>query len=610
MEQQRLFFLFALAIVGYFLYDFWTDFQTEKLAANNAANDPVVMVPDDGASLGDGGASGPDDVTPDDMPDSEGNNSEGNSGIASIDAPDNDAQSPSQASTASNPTDGSGQGDGQDTAQRVEIETNLVRAEIDLRGGGLVTLQLKKYPVDLDDKDRLTALLSDRNLGTSSIYARIYETVYRKGAKTNWFQNFSAPKTQYDISTVADNATGDQTEAAESSASVSIPLTTTLADGVQVRRDYTFSNDEYIIQVKTQIINNGTTAWNGNIGTRLARNAYSPESDVPFVSTFSGMALNARDDDPENEYQDFDFEDIDDLGGERIKARAEGGWAAMVQHYFVAAVLPEQTADNQYQVFAKNDRYYAIAWSPAITVPAGATVEVTRQLYIGPKIQDRLDDYADNLTDTVDYGILAPLAEPMFWVMNFIHNFVGIWGLVIILITLLVKALFFKLTEAQYRSMGKMRKFAPRIKELKERYSDNRQQQQQEMMKLFKKEKINPLGGCLPILLQMPVFIALYWVLLESVELKYAAFLWLPDLTQSDPFYILPILFGLSMFVQQRMTAATATMDPMQAKIMSLLPFFLTVFFAFFPSGLVLYWVVNNLTGMLQQWYINRKLEQ
>ncbi|VAW98318.1 Inner membrane protein translocase and chaperone YidC, long form, partial [hydrothermal vent metagenome] len=239
---------------------------------------------------------------------------------------------------------------------------------------------------------------------------------------------------------------------------------------------------------------------------------------------------------------------------------------------------------------------------------AGDTAHFHSRLFVGPKVQERLEKIAPNLRLSVDYGVLDILAKPVFWLLNHIHSLVGNWGLAIILVTLVIKLVFYKLSQASYRSMAKMRHFAPRMKELKERYGDDRQKFSKAMMEIYKKEKINPLGGCLPMLVQIPVFIALYWVLLESVELRQAPFmLWIQDLSTKDPYYVLPVIMGLSMFVQQKLNPPP--LDPIQQKIMSFLPLIFTVFFAFFPSGLVLYWVVNNLLSIAQQWYITRQIE-
>jgi YidC/Oxa1 family membrane protein insertase len=288
----------------------------------------------------------------------------------------------------------------------------------------------------------------------------------------------------------------------------------------------------------------------------------------------------------------------------------KGGWVAMLQHYFIGAWVPDQEEQNHFYTRALDGGRYLIGLSTAErAVPAGASTHFTSRLYIGPKEQDRLEHIAPHLRLTVDYGVLDIIAKPLFWLLEKIHDWVHNWGIAIILVTLIIKLVFYKLSETSYRSMANMRRLQPKLMALKERFGDDRQRMSQEMMRIYKEEKINPLGGCLPIVVQIPVFIALYWVLLESVELRHAPFIphWINDLSSKDPYYILPILMGISMFIQQKLNPAP--MDPMQAKVLKLLPFIFTLFFAFFPAGLVLYWVVNNILSIAQQWVITRRVE-
>jgi YidC/Oxa1 family membrane protein insertase len=282
----------------------------------------------------------------------------------------------------------------------------------------------------------------------------------------------------------------------------------------------------------------------------------------------------------------------------------------MIQHYFLSAWIPDAAEPNLYYTKVLPPARYVLGLvGPELTVPPGQTQLFSSRLYVGPKLQDHLAEIAPGLELTVDYGMLTVLAKPIFWLLKRIHDLVGNWGWAIIILTLLIKLAFYKLSETSYKSMANMRKLAPRLQALKERYGDDRQKLNQAMMEMYRKEKINPLGGCLPILVQIPVFIALYWVLLESVELRQAAFiLWLKDLSSPDPYYVLPLIMGVTMFIQQKLNPAP--MDPMQAKVMMILPFVFTVFFAFFPAGLVLYWVTNNILSIAQQWVITRRVEQ
>jgi YidC/Oxa1 family membrane protein insertase len=281
---------------------------------------------------------------------------------------------------------------------------------------------------------------------------------------------------------------------------------------------------------------------------------------------------------------------------------------AFIQHYFISAWIPDDSIAQTYQSRVKNGRYLMGFISPATVVEAGQQSTVGAKLYVGPKIIERLEAAAPKLDLTVDYGWLFFIAYPLFLLLDFLFGLVQNWGLAIILVTFCVKAVFFKLSATSYRSMANMRRVAPKLQALKEQYGDDKQKMSQGMMELYKKEKINPLGGCLPILVQMPVFIALYWVLLESVQLRHAPFMfWIEDLSVQDPLFILPILMGASMFIQMQLNPTPP--DPMQARIMKIMPVMMTVFFLWFPSGLVLYWLVNNLLSIAQQWYITRKVE-
>ena len=293
-----------------------------------------------------------------------------------------------------------------------------------------------------------------------------------------------------------------------------------------------------------------------------------------------------------------------------IERDVSDGWVAMLQHYFLGALIPERgSVEHFYTKTLSNARYVIGMIAPQRTIAAGESGVFGTRLYVGPKLQEEMKQVAPGLELTVDYGLLTVLAQPLFWLLKTIHKFIGNWGWSIVLVTLLIKLAFYKLSETSYKSMANMRKLAPRLQSLKERFGDDRQKLNQAMMEMYKKEKINPLGGCLPIAVQIPVFIALYWMLLESVELRQAPFmLWIQDMSSPDPFYILPLLMGVTMLIQQKLNPAP--LDPIQAKVMMALPVVFTVFFAFFPSGLVLYWVVNNTLSIAQQWVITRRIER
>jgi len=298
-----------------------------------------------------------------------------------------------------------------------------------------------------------------------------------------------------------------------------------------------------------------------------------------------------------------------DIDKGNLKENVTGGWVAWLQHYFVTAWIPNKGDANLVQTRKDSQGNYIIGFTgPTLTVAPGAKAEASATLYAGPKSQAVLKELSPGLELTVDYGILWFIAQPIFWLLQHIHSIVGNWGWSIIFLTMLIKGLFFPLSAASYKSMARMRAVAPKLAALKEQHGDDRQKMSQAMMELYKKEKINPLGGCLPILVQMPVFLSLYWVLLESVEMRQAPFmLWITDLSIKDPFFILPIIMGATMFIQQRLNPTPP--DPMQAKVMKMMPIIFTFFFLWFPAGLVLYWVVNNVLSISQQWYITRKIE-
>jgi YidC/Oxa1 family membrane protein insertase len=380
-------------------------------------------------------------------------------------------------------------------------------------------------------------------------------------------------------------------------------------NGIDIDKIYTFYRGQYVIDVRYEIRNQGPTPWKGWAYGQLKRNM--PEGGSRLIYTYTGAAISS----PDKRYEKIEFEDMKERPVER---RIANGWAAMIQHYFISAVIPAHAGDEY--------RYYSLVLSrnpvppggplyvigantPALSLASGETGSLAHRLYIGPKLQDVLPDVAPGLELTVDYGALWVIAKPLFWCLEKLHDLTGNWGWAIILLTVFIKIAFYHLSAAGYRSMANMRRVQPRLMALRDRYANDKARLNQAMMELYREEKINPLGGCLPILIQIPVFIALYWVLLESVELRQAPFaLWLNDLSSPDPYFILPIIMGATMFIQQKLNPAP--MDPVQEKVMLALPFVFTVFFAFFPSGLVLYWVVNNVLSIGQQWLIAHSLEQ
>jgi YidC/Oxa1 family membrane protein insertase len=472
-------------------------------------------------------------------------------------------------------------------AQRITVKTDVLDIVIDTQGGDIRDVKLLKYAATKDHSQPFQ-LMGDE---APMMY------IAQNGIALQKKATLPAPthKSLYQSAQTHYELTGDTLE---------VPLTWE-QDGVKVTKIYRFQKGRYLINIDYRVENQAQTEWSGSLYSQLVRNTYDPDHNA-MMYTYTGPVLyNGH---AESKYNKHPF---DDLNTEPVNnLSVEGGWAAMIQHYFMSAVIPNQDSQNRY--YAKplgEGDYVAGVVEPMVSVEPGQTGNLTSELYIGPIIQDNLEKIAPGLELTVDYGVLTIIAEPIFWVLEKIHALVGNWGWSIILLTILIKLLFYKLSETSYRSMARLKKFQPKLQQLKENYGDDKAIFQQKLMKLYKEEKINPLGGCLPILVQMPVFIALYWVLLYSAEMRQAPWiLWIQDLSAKDPYYILPVLMGISMWVQQKLNPS-AMMDEMQQKVMKALPFIFTIFFMFFPAGLVLYWVVNNILSVAQQWYITKKIE-
>jgi len=473
--------------------------------------------------------------------------------------------------------------------QRISITTDLLNIIVDTQGGDIRDIQLLKY-ADTNDHDKPFQLMGDFG-------QRMY--IAQNGIAMQPNSVLPAPTHNSVYQTTQTNYVMDGD-------TLSIPITWQ-QDGIKVTKTYTFVKGDYQISIDYKVENTTNQDWSGSLYSQLKRNTYDPEHNA-MMYTYTGPVL--YDGQAESKYVKHSFDDLD---SDPINSQqTTGGWAAMIQHYFLAAVIPNQTTVNTlYAKPAGNpEEYVAGVVEPLVTVKAGTTETLSTSLYIGPIIQDKLEEIAPGLELTVDYGILTLIANPIFWLLELIYSFVGNWGWSIIVLTILIKLAFYKLSETSYRSMARLKKFSPKLKQLKENYGDDKAIYQQKMMKLYKEEKINPLGGCLPILVQMPVFIALYWVLLYSAEMRQAPWmLWIQDLSVRDPYFILPVIMGISMWVQQKLNPS-AMMDEMQQKVMKFLPIIFTVFFMFFPAGLVLYWVVNNILSVSQQWYITKQIEK
>ncbi len=464
--------------------------------------------------------------------------------------------------------------------KQVRVITDVMELVIDTRGGDIRQLDLRKYPKSADQKDLPFPLFSEQE---SLFHIAQSGLISADAAAPNHYAIYSADQAEYRL--------------AEGTNELKVTLGWQ-ENGVHVDKIYTFHRDSYVIDVEHVV--KSTAGWSGSQYRQLVR-AESDSRESRFIYTYTGGVIY-------NEAIKYDKIEFSEIAEKDLKTDMLGGWIAMIQHYFLAAWVPDQDQSNfAYSKHPQPNRYILGLRSPAVTINAGDEGRFHSQLVVGPKLQDRLEKIAPGLELTVDYGVLTILAKPLFWLLKQFHTMFDNWGWAIIFLTLTVKLLFYKLSETSYRSMAKMRKVAPRLQTLKERYGDDRQRMSQAMMQMYKEEKINPLGGCLPILVQIPVFIALYWVLLESVEMRNAPFaLWITNLSEKDPYYVLPLIMGVSMFVQQKLNPAP--MDPMQQKIFQIMPIAFTIFFMFFPAGLVLYWVVNNLLSITQQWIITKRI--
>ncbi len=468
--------------------------------------------------------------------------------------------------------------------RKVRVVTDVLVVDIDTVGGTIASVDLRSYPVSNDRPEEPFRLLDDTD---PQGYFIAQSGLTGTPAAPNHHTRFESAADTYELA--------DGTEF------VDIPLRWRSDDGVEVVRTYRFKRDDYLIDVSTEVANGSEEAWRVAQYAQLQRGEPESEGGIFRTYTYTGGILSG----PEKPYEKVDFSD---MASQDIDRDVVGGWVAMIQHYFAAAWIPGAEDTNHY--YSKSlpyERFAIGVVGPVATVSPGSTEAFDISLYVGPKIQERMEAVAPHLERTVDYGWLWLIAEPLFWLLSWIHGFVGNWGWAIIILTMLIKLAFFQLSAASYKSMARMRKLQPRITTLRERYAADKQRMNQAMMDLYRQEKINPLGGCLPILVQIPVFIALYWVLLESVELRQAAFIgWLDDLSVHDPYFVLPVAMGVTMLIQQKLNPTPP--DPMQARIMMALPFVFTFFFLFFPSGLVLYWFVNNVLSILQQWVITKKI--
>ncbi len=474
------------------------------------------------------------------------------------------------------------------TGTSVRVTTDVLRLDIDLLGGDIVGAALPKHRATLEGDQPFVLL--ERN--ARRVYIAQSGLIGNNGTDTaSGRPDFTTSQTSYTL--------GDDAQ------ELVVDLAHQQTDGAKIIKRFTFKRGDYLVAVDYLIDNQTDAPWRGSFYAQLKRDSSedpAAETTGMGMQPFLGVATMTN----EKPYLKIPFKDLQE---EPLNTTVDGGWVAMVQHYFISAWVPANAGRYHYSTKVTRNGDNLIRYTGTeLSIAPGEKGQFSSQFYAGPKDQYRLKEIAPGLDLTVDYGWLWWIAQPLFWIMTQIHKLVGNWGWSIILLTVMVKAAFFHLSASSYRSMAKMRMVAPKMTQIRELYADDKQKQSQEMMALYKKEKVNPLGGCLPILIQMPVFIALYWVLMESVELRHAPWLgWIKDLSTMDPLYILPLIMGVSMFAQQKLNPAPP--DPMQAKIMQWMPVFFTFFFLWFPAGLVLYWVVNNLLSILQQWVITRKIE-
>ncbi len=464
----------------------------------------------------------------------------------------------------------------------IRVDTDLLRVDIDTLGGSLVYAELLQHKNTHDRDKNLVLLGSEHHYGLQSglIGANL----------PNQTTKYSSSVKQASLASGAD--------------SVEVRLEAISPEGVKVAKIIGFRRNSYLVDVRYEIENGSSVPVTARAYFQLVRDGKAPADDNSMAPTYTGAAVFTE----QEKFQKVPFSDIEKNKISYTK-EPETGWVAIIQHHFVVALLPPEKGVREIQTRKLAENLYAISMIfPPIAIAPGATAAVSVPAYIGPQEQSRLKQAASGLDLVVDYGWLTVIAAPLFWVLEWFFNWTGNWGIAIILLTVLIKAIFYPLSAASYKSMAKMKLVAPRLAKFREMYPNDRTKQNQSMMELYKTEKINPLGGCLPILVQIPVFISLYWVLLAAVELRHAPFYgWITDLAAIDPWYVLPALMMGSMIIQTRLNPTPP--DPVQAKVMQIMPFAFGIMFFFFPAGLVLYWLVNNILSILQQWQISRMIE-
>jgi YidC/Oxa1 family membrane protein insertase len=490
------------------------------------------------------------------------------------------------SASTNNPLNNNDEGHDDPQSHRlIHVRTDVLSLDIDTLHGDIVTAQLLEYPVSVEEQQKPTTLLYDqpqhRFVANSSLFTNVGKSIQ------NVDFNFSSSAQDYQLNSGENQLT--------------VILKGHTAEGLNVKKIYTLTRGNYLIHVTYELESKGNTVWNGYMNTQLLRSTPEESNSSLFqVGSYTGASYSNP---GQHRYQKVSFKD---MTKSNLNVDATGGWVAMQQHYFLSAWVPDAKSKNVLYTRAINGDFTIGTVSQPIIVAPGKNITIGSSLYLGPETTSVLKGIAPGLDLTVDYGWLWFLSSALFSLLKTIHSVVGNWGWSIVLVTVLIKLAFYRLSATSYKSMAGMRKLQPKLQALRERYGDDKAKISQATMELYRQEKVNPLGGCLPILIQIPVFIALYWVLLESVELRQAPFiLWVKDLASADPYHVLPIIMGGTMLIQQRLNPAPP--DPMQAKIMMFLPVLFTALFWNFPAGLVLYWIVNNTLSILQQWHITRK---
>lgn len=473
------------------------------------------------------------------------------------------------------------------TGSLVEVKTDVIQFKIDLNQGEIIQADLIDYPVSLQDKKPVQILT---HTGSHQYVAKNQlVSLSPDGLVVDKF-NYKTTAPRYEL------APGQN--------QVVVTLEGQNTDGLKVLKTYTVKKGAYLIEIAYQLVNQGSQNWKGYLNTQLVQTAPPENKSGLFqIGTYLGASYSEP---GVHRYQKVTFQD---MAKSNLNVTAKGGWIAMQQHYFVSSWIPTEQQKSNFYTRANDDTYTIGTLSDAIHLKPGETTQLQSKLYVGPEITKVLSAISPGLDLTVDYGWFWFISGALFSLMKWIESVIGNWGWSIIAVTVLIKLAFYRLSASSYRSMAGMRQIQPKLQALKERCGDDKAKLSQATMELYRQEKINPLGGCLPIIIQIPVFIALYWVLIESVELRHAPFIfWIQDLAAPDAYHVLPIIMGLTMLIQQRLNPAPP--DPMQAKMMMFLPVLFTGIFWNFPAGLVLYWIVNNLLSILQQWWITKRLEQ